>query len=241
MEEELPPGLDALWGKRSAERPRKQGLSRDRVVDAAIELADADGLDAVSMSRVAERLGFTTMSLYRHVRSKDELLVLMVDAAMGEPARPGAGDPLGWRPALDRWSRDLLALVRRHPWVLQVPLSRLVLGPSRIAWMETAFGALDGTGLSEAEKGMTVLLLNGLVFNEARFARELTGPGPEGEGPAMDYPAVLSAVVDADRFPAVRRALEAGIFDGDDPPDADFEFGLARVLDGIERLIDSRR
>jgi AcrR family transcriptional regulator len=238
MDDDLPAGLDALWGTRTAERPRKHGLNRDRVVTAAIELADADGLDAVSMSRVAERLGFTTMSLYRHVRSKDELLVLMVDAAMGEPAQPGAADPAEWRAALDRWSRDLLAVVRSHPWVLAVPLSRLALGPSRIAWMEVGFGALEGSGLTEAEKGITLLLLNGVVFNEARLAQETAGPA--GEGPAMDYSAVLSAVVDPERFPAVRRAVDAGIFDGDDPPDADFEFGLARVLDGLQALIESR-
>src|SRR5688572_30415165 len=104
MDSGLPPALAAVWGLR--ERPRrgpKPGLTLDAIVDAAVALADADGLGAVSMSRVAEKLGFTTMSLYRHVSSKDELLMLMMEAAIGAPT-PSADPAPNWRAAMETFA-----------------------------------------------------------------------------------------------------------------------------------------
>jgi AcrR family transcriptional regulator len=229
---ELPPGLERLWGLgQRPEREPRPGLNVDRIVRAAIELADADGLAAVSMARVAERLGFTTMSLYRHVRSKDELLVLMTETAVGPPPPLDPGAEPGWRPGLERWCRDLLAAIQRHPWHLEIPLTGPPSTPSAIAWFERGLQALADTPLSEPEKAAVMLLLNGQVFWEARLSAELATGGPEG--------AFLDAVVDAERFPAVRRALDASIFE-DESRDDDFAWGLERVLDGIERLIEQR-
>jgi AcrR family transcriptional regulator len=231
MDDHMAAGLDLLRDAPASVR-RKRGLTRERIVRAAVELADAEGVEAVSMARVAERVGFTTMSLYRHVRGKDELVLLMTNDAIGEPpAHPEGGD---WRARLERWSWDLLEGIRRHPWLLQMPLSRPPWTPGQLIWLDRALAAMADTGLTEAEKAASVLLLNGHVFSQARFVADL------GEPDAFPvYVEGLKRLLDAERFPALRRAIDAGIFDPEgEEPDDDFRFGLERVLDGIERLID---
>jgi AcrR family transcriptional regulator len=241
----LPPPLDLIWGVRGQAGEEGKGrLSVERIVRAAVELADADGLQGVTMSRVAERLGFTTMALYRHVRSKDELVAMMVEAAAVAPAPAGDVSPAGWRSALERWSRDLLAMVRSHPWALEVPLARVPFGPNRLAWLERGLQALADTSLREDEKAALILLVNNYVFSEARLTAELGSPaaGDAPPDPVPDHGALLAALADPERFPALYRALDAGVFDpsrGD--RDADFAFGLERILDGIEDLVEQRR
>jgi AcrR family transcriptional regulator len=241
--DQLTPPLDLIWGLRDrTRRARRQGLNVEQVVRAAVELADAGGLAAVSMSRIAERVGFTTMATYRHVRNKGELFALMVEAAVGQPSTLEAA-PDGWRPSLERWSWELQAAVRRHPWLVDLPLARMPFGPNRLAWLESGLRALADTRLDELAKAALLLLLNGYVFSEARLTAEIgadqrrDAPGD----PAPDQGEMLAAIVDARRFPATRRALEAGIFtpSGRDR-DSDFAFGLERILDGIAHLIDQR-
>jgi AcrR family transcriptional regulator len=226
--QELPPGLDLLWGERPP-RGRRGGLSVDRIVETAIALADADGLEGVSMARVAERLGFTPMALYRHVSNKDELLVLMQDAAVGPP--PPWDDSLGgWRPQLERWTTDLLAIYNRHPWWIHVPISPPPPTPSQMAWLERGLRALADTPLGEADKAAIMLMLSGLVSWEARLAAEIT-PGPQ-----RVYAEVARALVDDERFPALGRAAASGIFE-DESREIDFVFSLRVALDGVESLI----
>jgi AcrR family transcriptional regulator len=232
MTDQLPPGLELLWGIRDRpRRERKRGLSLDRIVGAAVELADADGLDAVSMSRVAERLGFTTMSLYRHVESKDDLLALMLDAASEPPVTLDAPFA-GWRDGLERWCRELLVALEHHPWVLHLPIGGPAMTPSQFAWLDRGLQVLADTNLTEPEKAASVLLLNGAVMWQARLSGEL---GPETAQAAM----LITPLVDAERFPALRRALDAGIFE-DESIESDLAFGLERVLDGIGSLVASR-
>src|SRR5262249_57158244 len=112
----LPPGLDLLWGRRSKGRtgPRPE-LSIDAIVQAAVAIADAEGLDAVSMARVARSLGFTAMSLYRHIDGKDELLQLMWNAsAQGAEQLELEGED--WRERLRRWALVQRDMIDRHPW-----------------------------------------------------------------------------------------------------------------------------
>ena len=230
--QELPPGLDRLWSP-PPERPRR-GLSVEKVVSAALELADAEGLDAVSMGRVAKALGFTTMSLYRHVRSKEELLVLMLDRVMAmPPARPFEG----WREGLANWAWDLLAMIRAHPWALYVPVSPPPATPASVELMERGLMPLAETALPEQDKANLILMINGYVFWQARLETELApGSGAPAEDALVAYVTVMRTLVD-ERWPAVRRAVEAGIFDdAEDTRDADFQFGLERILDGIEAL-----
>src|SRR6201994_2196395 len=118
----LPPVIELLWGRR--ERGRRgphPGLSADAIVDAAVRIADAEGLEAISMARVAAKLGFTTMSLYRYVASKDELLQLMFNAsALGAESLVIEGD--GWRPRLRAWAVIQREMLDRHPWITQMPM-----------------------------------------------------------------------------------------------------------------------
>jgi AcrR family transcriptional regulator len=234
--QELPAGLDLLWGHRDQpRRERRGGLSVERIVGAAIELADANGLEAVSMARVAERLGFTAMALYRHVSGKDELLVLMQDAALGPP--PPSDDSLaGWRPQLERWCTALLATINAHPWWLHVPISPPPPTPSQMAWLEYGLRALEGTPLSEGDKAAIMLMLNGLVTWEARLTAELGRHEPGTPDPQVVYAEVTRTLVGDERFPALGRAVAAGIFE-DRSQETDFAFGLAVALDGVERLI----
>jgi AcrR family transcriptional regulator len=232
---QLPPGLDRLWSPEEPSKGRRGGLNLDKVVTAAVELADAEGLDAVSMARVAKALGFTTMSLYRHVRSKEELLVLMMDRVM---VMPPAAPYADWREGLHGWAWDLLRMVREHPWVHYVRISPPPATPSSVELMERGLAPLGDTPLAEQDKAHLILMINGYVFWMARLETELApGTGDPASDPLVAYITVMHTLVD-DRWPAVKRAVDGGVFDDqDDTRDADFEFGLARILDGIEALI----
>lgn len=241
----LPRRLKVLWGR---EEPRRRGpkpsLSLERIAATAIALADAGGIDAVSMSRVAGQLGFTTMSLYRYVREKDELIALMLDVAIGRPAPPEEATA-GWRARLEQWSRGYLTALRRHPWITRIPISGPPVAPNQVAWMEAALGALAATALTDAEKLSILLLLNNYVRGVGQLSADLaeaeadSRPAP---GSVMrHYGQVLAQLIDAEGFPTLRGMLAAGLFDlPDDEPDAEFTFGLRMLLDGVARLVQER-
>src|SRR6202453_3960090 len=132
----LPPGLDLLWGRRApGRRGPKPGLSVDGIVDAAVRIADAEGLEAVSMARVAKELGFTTMSLYRYVASKDELLQLMWNAsAQGAETLELEGSD--WRSRLQSWAEMQREGIDRHPWITQMPMAAPPLAPNSLSFVE---------------------------------------------------------------------------------------------------------
>ncbi|GHS90480.1 TetR family transcriptional regulator [Actinomycetota bacterium] len=240
------PALARLWevngGRGRTSPPARVGLSVQRVVQAALELADADGLEAVSMSRVADRLGFATMSLYRHVASKDDLLLLMHDTAWRAPDEPITDSGDRWRAGLTQWTSEQHQLLRAHPWLEQIRLGERAGTPSHLTWIDRGLQALTGTPLRERDKVELLLLLNGYVFWEARFYAEAvqTPVLPGVSGAPSPVGAAMRAVVDADRFPALRRSVDAGAFD--EPPDryADFVSGLDRILDGIASLVARR-
>ncbi|GAA1024967.1 MULTISPECIES: TetR/AcrR family transcriptional regulator [Amycolatopsis] len=236
--------IEAAWGVR--ERPgkaRQRGLSLERIVDAAVGVAASEGLSAVSMSRVAAELGSSTMALYRYVDTKEELLILMSDAAYRTP--PSAGEPgEPCRAALSRWAWDLHTVLREHTWVLRIPVSGPPVTPNQVIWLEHGLGRLDGSGLGEREKLSVMMLLIGFVRSEATVIADVAdafaSAGAE-HGEAMSfYGQMLGKVLDPARFPAVAAALEAGAIDAEDGPDDEFVFGLDRILDGIEELIRTR-
>jgi AcrR family transcriptional regulator len=242
----LPASIEAAWGVR--QRPNKgprPALSLDRIVAAAARIAAADGLAAVSMSRVAADLGVSTMSLYRYVAAKDELLALMADLPFEEPPAP-LGPEESWREGLSRWARTELGMYRRNPWVLRIPISGPPVTPNAIVWLERALGCLRDTGLREDEKLSVVLLLTGYVRNqatlEADIAAALAAGAAAAEAEMMpSYGRLLARLTDPERFPALHAVIEAGVFDEPDEGDYDFAFGLERVLDGIEALIERKR
>ena len=243
----LPGSVAAAWGVR--ERPHKgpkPGLSLGRIVEAAVRVADTEGLDAVSMGRVAAELGTAPMSLYRHVSAKEELLTLMVDAAWGPapdgpvPGGPEPGD--GWRAGLSRWASALRAGARRHPWVVRIPLNGLPIMPNEVAWFENALACLADTELTEARKASVIMLLAGYVRNlattEADIAVAIRTSGLAPMEWMAAYPRMLAELTDPRRFPALAKFLAAGVFEIEDGPDDEFIFGLDRILDGVGVLVE---
>ena len=127
----IPPSIALAWGRRArGSRGPKPGLTLERIAEAGIDLASRDGIEAVSMARLAAELGAGTMSLYRYVVSKDELLTLMVDTALGHPNAPDDARQAGWRAGLEWWARSVREVYRRHPWGLKVPITAPPLGPT---------------------------------------------------------------------------------------------------------------
>jgi AcrR family transcriptional regulator len=241
----LPASLAAAWG--IAERPGrgpKPGLDLDRIVAAAVKIAATDGLAAVSMSRVASELGASTMSLYRYVAAKDELLALMLDAGTGPP--PEFPDPsIGWREGLKMWAHAERAAMLRSPWVVHLPISGPPITPHQMAWLEQALRFLGDTKLTEDEKLSVVLLLSGFVWRDTTLAIDIastSGDSPDGKWPRLlaNYSSILNRLADPAKFPALRAALDAGIFDRPGEFDDEFRFGLERVLDGIGVLVAER-
>jgi AcrR family transcriptional regulator len=232
----IPPSIELAWGLRDrGTRGPKPGLTLNRIVAAGIKLALTDGLGALSMARVANELGVGTMSLYRYVAAKDELLTLMVDTALGPPPTAEQADE-DWRAGLTRWAVGLRDAYRGHPWSLRVPISAPPLGPNNIAWLEDALRSLSSTPLSEQEKLSTVLLLSGFVRNDATLTADFAA-GAGGELVMPGYGTVLSRLTDATNFPALHRAIASGALDDEDDIDHEFNFGLKRILDGTAALI----
>jgi AcrR family transcriptional regulator len=243
----LPPGLDLLWGRREAgSRGPRRGLSVSDVVAAAIRVADAEGLDALSMARVARELGFTTMSLYRYVASKEELLQLMWnDSAQGAQDLVLEGDT--WREKLRSWAITQRRVIDQHPWITQMPMAAPPLAPNSLTFVEKGLGALDGSGLAEPDKLRVIGLVSSYTLSEARMANDAARAAAEaraagGDVPAMwNFEALVRELVDAERFPRLHRlAWNAEI--GDAPSGyeemAEFLFGVERILDGVQALID---
>jgi AcrR family transcriptional regulator len=200
-----------------------RGLSVDLVVSAAIELADEHGLEYVTMARVAQRCGFTTMSLYRHVAGKDELVTRMLDRALGLAPEFEIPD---WRSGLERWAREMLAVLMRHPWGIDVPITGMLGTEAQLSWLDRGLQTLASTSMSEADKAEALLLVNGYVFWGARLAFQV----PEDADTRFVPP-------DVSRFPWLQRAVEGGVFEDDEPMDAQFDRGLQRVLDGIASAV----
>jgi AcrR family transcriptional regulator len=238
----IPASIEAAWGLR--ERPPrgpKPGLSLDRIVAAAIAVADAEGYAAVSMSRVAAELGSSAMSLYRYVGSKDELLALMFDAEMGAPPVLEAGD---WRGGLARWTTAALDLFMQAPWSVRIPIPAPPITPNQIRWLEAALGCLRGSGLTEPEKLSTVLLLSGLARYHATVAAD-TADNARATGladPSAGYGSALMRLARPEDFPAVYAAVLSGSLDDDSADFAheELRFGLDRILDGLAALISRR-
>ena len=197
------------------------------------------------MGRVAADLGVSTMSLYRYVAAKDELLALMADLTLeAPPARRGPEE--SWRDGLSRWAWTEFEVYRRNPWVLRIPISGPPVTPNATAWLERGLDALRDTGLVEGEKLSVILLLTGFVRSQAMLEADIAAAQAAGGAPPDPelmgaYGRLLARLTDPERFPALHAVIAAGVFDEPDEPDYDFNFGLERVLDGIETLIENRR
>lgn len=243
----LPAGLDLLWGRRErGRRGPKPGLSVEAIVAAAVEVADAEGLGAVSMARVAKELGFTTMSLYRYVASKDELLQLMWNAsAQGAETLVLEGED--WRERLRGWALIQREMLDRHSWITEMPMATPPLAPNSLTFVERGLEALDDTGLADQDKLRIIGLISSYTLSESRMAHEAAraAAAAPDDAPRWSFEGLLRELVDADGYPRLHRLATAG--DGSAPDPAgdhereEFAFGLERILDGVEALIERAR
>ncbi|MFF2074343.1 TetR/AcrR family transcriptional regulator C-terminal domain-containing protein [Kitasatospora sp. NPDC058162] len=232
----------AAGGRRGKGGERE--LGRERIVAVAVRVADTEGLAALSMRRVATELGVATMSLYRHVPGKDELLRLMLDKAFGEQPPPEAPAP-DWRTGLDGIARLQWRIYRSHPWLAStMSFTRPVLAPDAALHTERSIAALAGTGLSMAEMAQASVSLAAFTCGLAvHFEREAQAEQDSGMSAdewmdRLDDQDHDRLMTDPERFPmfdALNRGPEI-----DMSLDALFEFGLARMLDGVGALIAAR-
>ncbi|MEV0339816.1 TetR/AcrR family transcriptional regulator [Nocardia sp. NPDC050713] len=236
-----PTTVELLWGTRQPpRRGPKPSLTLAGIVAEAVALADAEGLVNLSMQRLAERLGYTKMSLYRYVPGKEQLIALMLDTALGEPPEPP--EPAGWREALRGWALAIFERYRAHPWTLELAVGARPIGPNEMGWLEAAVVAMDGMGLTGPERLDTVVLLNGHVRSLAQQVGA-AGKADMGEQILRQFTDTMAAA--ADRYPALEAAFaeEAArsanpIYAGE-PGDA-LTFGIERVLDGLAVLVARR-
>ncbi|WP_394816134.1 GntR family transcriptional regulator [Streptomyces mooreae] len=224
---------------------RERELTRERIVHTAVEIADAEGLAAVSMRSVAARLHAATMTPYRYVNSKDDLVLLMADAVLGELCFP-PGAPAYWRARLEWGARSLWTLHRAHPWLAQIgPLTRPLILPHLMAYSEWMLTALDGHGLDPT----TMLNLNALLYSHVQgiavqLEREAQAASVTGlsEDQWLDTQApALAAITASGDYPTFTRVIEAVGESGYDLDlDELFEIGLSSMLDGVAALIEGR-
>jgi AcrR family transcriptional regulator len=241
-EPNLPRGIALSWG--IAERPQKgpkRELSLEGIIDTAIEIADAEGLGAVSMARVSSSLGFTTMSLYRYVTSKDELVQLMQNAA-SVVLIPPLDESQDWRDGLREWSASVHGVYRRHPWLLDIRVESVPLSPSDLAMVDWAMRILRDLPLSQGEKMSTLLLLSGYTRSVGLLERDLTATDPVEVSP--EHRAALRQLVTEELFPHLYPIVQSGVYTGDgataEDADEDASFGLERILDGVERYVTEK-
>lgn len=220
--------VSLLWtGRPSAARGPKPALSLERIVAEAISLADAEGLAAVSMKTLATRLGAGTMSLYRYLPGKDELVALMLDSVIGAP--PAVLRDGGWRDGLRLWAHGTRDVFHRHPWSIGIIGQPREIGPNEVAWGEAALGILAAAGAPDHQILDMVFAVNAYV----RGASQLSAPG--GLGPTVD-PEDIVASGRIEEFPQFARLMAAAP-DFDPTASSSFDVGLGYLLDGISATL----
>lgn len=238
------PGVGTVVAPAGPKRPRRESgpqpdLSRDRIVRTAMEIADAEGMAALSMRRVATELGAATMSLYRHVPGKDDLIVLMIDEAIGQEPFP-RNAPEGWRARLELAARLQWRMFHRHRWLAPaMSLTRPQPAPSALAHLEWILQALEGLGLSPSAMIHAHVMLfsyvRGLATSLEAEAEAELDTGMTSDEWMETQEAALDAIAGSGSLAAFLRIARGPDVDLD--LDTLFEFGLMRMLDGLEAYI----
>lgn len=221
----LPAPIRLAWGGRE---PTRAALTTERVVSVGVELADSNGIESVTIRKLSARLGYTTMAVYRHISSREELLLLMLDRALGAP--PALSGRLSWPNALRRWANGLYGSYSAHPWLLDLPLPGLPTTPNHAMWVERALAATMSLALNIEQRLEAALLIDGharSIANVTRSARIVTQRA--GTHPAQ----ALYEVADERRYPHFREVLRLGSLQDETPPD--LSFGLEVIIAGLSR------
>ncbi|MEV1130765.1 TetR/AcrR family transcriptional regulator [Agromyces sp. NPDC049794] len=202
------------------------------IVTTAVDIADESGLAELSIRRIATRLSVSPMALYRHVDSREALVILMFDRAMGPPP-PETTDATPWQDRLRVWAEALLERYTAHPWMIDAPVGGPPMTPNYARWLEQILQVLDTTGFSLR----TCLEAALLVDIHLRGTAQLIGNVRPVEDGAPSPSRWLNGLLTPERFPVVARVLAAGLLDDNE---LDARFGLERIITGLEAIVPSR-
>ncbi len=233
---------ELLWEDRTrGTRGPKPGFAPDDVVRAAVEIADADGIAAVTMHAVASRLGFTTMAVYRYFPNKETLLDAVIDAGTGSP--PPLTEPRAdWRTELRQWAHAKRASLCARPWLAELPFVAAPHGPNWLGWLEAITDSLARTGLNAADIGGALSIVDGYARGASDTAVSLARARARGITEAewaAGVGADLGRAIGDPRFPRFSALITAPSAGNPRTIDESFDFGLERVLDGLELYVRS--
>ena len=225
--------VNPTWRRRpSPSRGPKPSVSASQIAGAAIRVADKEGLEAVTMQRIAGEMDLTTMALYRYVSSKSDLVDLMIDSAsdsasvFGKPSQP-------WSDRLKEWARRCFAIYRDHPWFLEATsMRRSIMGPNELSWMEGALAMLAESGLAPEKRHPAFLALIGHVRGHATF-QQIRRYSESPEKWTIDLVQLLNS--QAARYPILLDAVRSGAFSK--APTLAFDFGIDCIIEGIRACI----
>jgi AcrR family transcriptional regulator len=209
--------------------PRRSPLTRERVLRAAVRLADKQGLDALSMRRLATTLKVEAMSLYNHVANKDDVLDGMVDLIIGEITLPTPSDD--WKAAMRARATSAHEVMLAHPWAPMLVVSRITVGPNRLRYIDATLGVLRQAGLSWAETDRAWTAMDSYIYGFTLQVQNFPIDPEEYASAAASYLPMLPA----DTYPYMYE-LSKRVADGSHDGTHDFAFGLELILDGLDRL-----
>jgi AcrR family transcriptional regulator len=235
MTKEQPqPNRGLIW-ERLQQSPRslQPALNRDQIVRAAIEIADTEGAQAITMRRIAAELDAAAMSLYRHVFSKEDLLDLMLDQVFGEIALPvqPSGD---WRADLSALAYATRSMFKLHPWLIPLLTSRPTIGPNYLGWFEFSLATVANLGFDITTMAQIVSVLAGyvtaVVGYEVAEEQNTQRTGLTEEDKRMYATPYVQQIIASGRYPNFARFFSAGVTLD---PEQGFAFGLGCLLDGL--------
>ena len=240
--------ITLLWsGRPQGQRGPRPQLSVERIAQAAVTVADADGLEALSMQRIAAELGYSTMSLYNHIPSKDLLLEVAADIGAGAP--PDLDDTTDFRQTVRLWVAALWAGFQRRPWILRVRLDHAPVGPNQLAWLDCLLRPLLAAGLVGSEARAAALHLTAVVRGTAQISMDMNSAHKTTDGiprTDADLTKIVAELIDPETYPALSAVHEAELSanppertDGEALP-PELSFGVDRFLDGIEGWVTKK-
>ena len=210
-------------------------LTRDKILRAAVSLADANGIEALSMRVLGRQLGVEAMSLYHHVANKDDLLDGMVDMVIGEIDLPALDTD--WREAMWVRAASARAVFARHPWAARLIDSRVRGGPGRLRYFEAVIGVLRRAGFTVELAVRAFSLIDSYIYG---FGRQSLAMASGDSGAAQAAEAFLRALP-AEEYPSLAEVAAATAAGPGYDEAADFAFGLNLILDGLQRVLDATR
>lgn len=218
-----------LWRNQGEIQTKK--LNTRKVVEGALELVSKEGLESLTIRRLSEQLGFTTMAVYRHISSREELLILMVDMGLGPPPDSIQKAP-GWQQALRNWGVELFTCYQSYPWLLDIPVNGPPTTPNNILWLECVLQIMEVCKISLQQKLDAALLIDAHVRNIANLTRRDKLASTSKNITATSYSSWLRPLLDRKTFPHFSQVLEEGALEDESGPD--LFFGLDLIINGLE-------